>query len=159
MLAQTTASSWKLVDVMQSLCLSNYGKGTYLAQIQAILDLFMTIWQAQSKDQELTKNLNKFSSDEFHNFRISDDGLFRFQNQIWVPVAVRMDVLKDAHASKLSIHPENTKMYRDLKRQYWWSGMKDIVDYIFRCLTCQMVKAEHQKPGSLLQDLPIPKWK
>jgi len=51
-------------------------------------------------------------------------------------------------------------MYRDLKTHYWWPGMKrDIAKYVARCLTCQQVKAEHQKPGGLLQPLPIPVWK
>jgi len=47
-----------------------------------------------------------------------------------------------------------------LKTHYWWPGMKrDIAEYVARCLTCQQVKAEHQKPGGLLQPLPIPIWK
>ena len=36
---------------------------------------------------------------------------------------------------------------------------KDISDYMSKCLTCQQVKAEHQVPSSLLNPLPIPKWK
>ena len=36
---------------------------------------------------------------------------------------------------------------------------KDIAGYVFRCLTCQQVKTEHQRPAGLLQPLPIPKWK
>ena len=36
---------------------------------------------------------------------------------------------------------------------------KDIADYVSRCLTCQQVKAEHQRPAGLLQPLPILEWK
>ena len=36
---------------------------------------------------------------------------------------------------------------------------KDIAEYTSRCLTCQQVKAEHQKPAGLLQPLPVPEWK
>ena len=51
-------------------------------------------------------------------------------------------------------------MYRDLKRSYWWNGMKkDIADFIARCLVCQQVKAEHQRLVGLLQRIPIPEWK
>ena len=36
---------------------------------------------------------------------------------------------------------------------------RDIADFVAQCLTCQRVKTEHQKPGGLLQPLPIPVWK
>ena len=36
---------------------------------------------------------------------------------------------------------------------------KDIVEYVARCLNCQQVKYEHQRPGGLLQQMTIPKWK
>ncbi|GJR56078.1 putative reverse transcriptase domain-containing protein [Tanacetum coccineum] len=36
---------------------------------------------------------------------------------------------------------------------------KDIAVYVSRCLTCLKVKAEHQRPSSLLQQPEIPKWK
>ena len=36
---------------------------------------------------------------------------------------------------------------------------RDVVDYVAKCLTCQQVKAEHQRPAGLLQPLDIPEWK
>jgi hypothetical protein len=36
---------------------------------------------------------------------------------------------------------------------------KEIADYVRKCLICQQVKAERQKPSGLLQPLPIPEWK
>ena len=36
---------------------------------------------------------------------------------------------------------------------------RDVAEYVSRCLTCQQVKAEHQRPGGLLQPLSIPVWK
>ncbi|CAL8155924.1 unnamed protein product [Prunus armeniaca] len=51
-------------------------------------------------------------------------------------------------------------MYLDLKRNFWWNGMKrDIEKFVARCLTCQQVKAEHQKPSGSLQPLPVAEWK
>ena len=50
-------------------------------------------------------------------------------------------------------------MYRDMRRNYWWPGMKsDIAEFVKRCEICQQVKAEHRKPGGLLHSLPIPEW-
>ncbi|GKB96546.1 putative reverse transcriptase domain-containing protein [Tanacetum coccineum] len=68
--------------------------------------------------------------------------------------------MDDAHKSKYYVHPRADKMYYDLRDRYWWPGMKkDIAMYVSRCLTCLKVKADHQKPSSLLQQPKIPEWK
>ena len=73
---------------------------------------------------------------------------------------LRESILIEAHKSKFVVHPGSTKMYQDLKRQYWWEGMKrDVASFVAKCIVCQQVKAEHQRPSGLLQPLPIPEWK
>ena len=50
-------------------------------------------------------------------------------------------------------------MYHDLKEHYWWIVMKrDVASHVSKCLHCQHVKTEHQRPAGLLQPLPIPEW-
>ena len=36
---------------------------------------------------------------------------------------------------------------------------KDVAQFVSKCLTCQQVKAEHQRPVGLLQPLHMAKWK
>jgi len=36
---------------------------------------------------------------------------------------------------------------------------RDVANWIAKCDVCQLVKAEHQVQGGLLQSLPIPEWK
>ena len=36
---------------------------------------------------------------------------------------------------------------------------RDVAEFVTRCLVCQQVKAEHQRPSETLQSLPIPEWK
>ncbi|GKD60366.1 putative reverse transcriptase domain-containing protein [Tanacetum coccineum] len=68
--------------------------------------------------------------------------------------------MDEAHKSKYFVHPGADKMYYDLRDRYWWPGMKkDIAEYVSKCLTCLKVKAEHQRPSSLLQQPKIPAWK
>ncbi|GJS45738.1 putative reverse transcriptase domain-containing protein [Tanacetum coccineum] len=53
------------------------------------------------------------------------------------------------------------KMYQDLKKLYWWPNIKAIIaKYVGKCLTCFRVKAECQKPSSLLvqPEIPMGKW-
>ena len=69
-------------------------------------------------------------------------------------------ILHEAHSGCLQVHPGSTKMYNDLKKIYWWNGMKrDISEFIAKCLICQQVKAEHQVPSGLLQPVMVLEWK
>ena len=82
--------------------------------------------------------------------------------RIWVPITgnLRKTILEEAHKSKYAMHPGCDKMYKNLRSNYWWIGMKkDIALYVAKCLTCSQVKAEHQKPSGLLQQLELPVWK
>lgn len=47
---------------------------------------------------------------------------------------------------RYSIHPQLTKMYRDLREVYWRNGInKDIAGFVAKCQNCQQVKVEHKK--------------
>ena len=51
-------------------------------------------------------------------------------------------------------------MYQDMKKLFSWPRMKkDIAEFVSKCLTCQRIKVEHQRPFGPLQPLDIPKWK
>ncbi|GKF31222.1 putative reverse transcriptase domain-containing protein, partial [Tanacetum coccineum] len=93
--------------------------------------------------------------------RKSDKALY-YLDQIWVPLTgeVRTLIMNEAHKSRYSVHPGADKMYYDLKDMYWWSRMKKYIAlYASKCLTCSKIKAEHQSPSGLLQQLEIPEWK
>ena len=73
---------------------------------------------------------------------------------------LRKHILAKAHNSRYSIHRGATKMYRNLRKVYWWNDMKrDIADFVSKCPNCQQVKVEHQKPGGMTQEIDIPTWK
>ena len=73
---------------------------------------------------------------------------------------LREEILREFHYSHFVVHPGGTKMYRDLRRQYYYSGMKRHVgDFVRQCLMYQQVKAEHQKSVGLLQPLEVAEWK
>ena len=54
------------------------------------------------------------------------DGVLWFKKRLCVPKQghFRRTILDEAHNSAYSIHPGTTKMYLDLKEEYWWNGMK-----------------------------------
>jgi hypothetical protein len=74
--------------------------------------------------------------------------------------AIKKKILDEAHTSRYSIHPGSTKMYHDLRQQFWWTRMKhETTRYVSECDTCQKVKADYMKHGGLLQPLSILDWK
>ena len=73
---------------------------------------------------------------------------------------LKKEIIEEAHSSAYAMHPGSTKMYHTLRKHYWCRGMKkDVAEFVYRCLICQQVKAEYQRPTGLLQSLPIPQWK
>ncbi|KAI3732807.1 hypothetical protein L1987_64016 [Smallanthus sonchifolius] len=46
--------------------------------------------------------------------------------RVWIPMSgeLRTKILDEAHKSRYSIHPGTNKMYQDLRKEYWWPGMK-----------------------------------
>ena len=95
-------------------------------------------------------------------FQIKDDGVIVRGSRMCVPEIgeLKREIMEEAHSSTYAMHPDSTKMYNTLREHYWWKGMKkEIEDFVFRCLTCQQVKAKHQKPAGKIQPLPIPVWK
>ena len=57
---------------------------------------------------------------------IHADGSLRYGGRVVVPqlTDLREKILKEFHYSRFVVHSGGTKMYRDLLRQYYWSGMK-----------------------------------
>ena len=71
------------------------------------------------------------------------DGSLRYRGRVVVPqlTDLREEILREFHCSRFTVHPGGTKMYQDLRRQYYWSGMKRHVgDFVRRCLTCQQME-------------------
>ncbi|KAK8916356.1 hypothetical protein KSP39_PZI022892 [Platanthera zijinensis] len=117
--------------------------------------------KAVTQDPMFLKILEKVKNGQSIAFT-EHDGLLFLNGRLCIPHvdALRSEILYEVHNTTYSIHPGRTKMYQDLKQDFWWPGMKtDVVQYIAKCRTCQLVKAEHQKPGGYLQSLPIPEWK
>ena len=85
-----------------------------------------------------------------------------FKDIICVPdnADIKKDILLEAHTTLYALHPSTTKMYKDLKKHYWWPGMKnDIVEFVAKYLTCQQIKAKHQRLAGILESNQVTQWK
>lgn len=139
-----------------------HGQADVLAHLTVQPTLIDRVKVAQKNDIELNKIREDVSKGHKPGFRLDNgDGLWLGQ-RLCVPAdeELKAEILREAHESSYSMHPGSTKMYRDLKQSFWWRNMKrDIAAFVSRCLVCQQVKIEHQRPAGTLQTLPIPQWK
>ncbi|GJR79527.1 putative nucleotidyltransferase, ribonuclease H [Tanacetum coccineum] len=124
--------------------------------------LLMRIKEAQKDDGELWAIMQNLEDGKQDEFWLDEYGVLWCGDRLCVPddTNIQEELLSEAHSSPISIHPGSTKMYRDLKQNFWWNGMKkDVAEFVLKCLTCQQVKIEHQRASGLFQQLEIPVWK
>ena len=93
--------------------------------------------QAQRKDTKLEGMRTPIMvGDEVEGWSIHSNGGIYFFNKLCLPKEAqeKEEVMKEAHQSRFTIHPGQTKMYHDLRRQCWWQGMKwDIAEFLSKC--------------------------
>jgi len=85
-----------------------------------------SIKEAQKTDVKLVDLMVGNTQTEDSDFKVDNQGVLRFRNWICIPDDAEMKkmILEESHRSNLSIHPGATKMYHDLKKLFWWSGLK-----------------------------------
>ena len=79
------------------------------------------------QDERLVKEIHKIMNGEIgENFSITQDEILTLRSRVCVTDVndLRKLIMEEAHCSAYAIHPESTKMYRTIKENYWWSGMK-----------------------------------
>jgi hypothetical protein len=120
------------------------------------------IRRGQKDDEKINEIRQLIVDGKGKDFREDAEGVLWFMDRLCVPdiKSIRELILKEAHETTYSIHPGSEKMYQDLKKTFWWYGMKrDIAEYVAVCDSCQRIKEEHQRPAGLLQPLQISEWK
>ena len=163
-LASIASREWQMLEIVGQFGLqySEKTQGT-LGILVATPSLLSRVIESQWQDAEIVSTRDRVqlgTGDEV--WAVHADGSLRYRRWVVVPqlTNLREEILREFHLSRFAVHPGGTKMYQDLRRQYYWSGMKRHVgDFVRRCLTCQQVKAEHQKPAGLLQPLEVAEWK
>jgi hypothetical protein len=134
----------------------------HLANLMVQSELLVRIKAAQLEDPEYAKTKQLLAESKAKKFCLKEDGLLTHFKQVCVPGigGLRMEIMSEAHHSPYIVHLRGTKMYRDVKRSYWWNNMrKDIAKFVDQWSTCQQVKAEHQRPTGTLKPLLTLKWK
>jgi hypothetical protein len=110
---------------------------------------------AQLNDEGVQLIKQKLAEDDpkYSRFHKNSKDIVWFEQRLVVPAdpEFRKEIFDKAHLSKFSMHPRSTKMYQDLRKNFWWSNMKvNIAKYVVECDTCHRVKASHLKSAGVL---------
>jgi hypothetical protein len=130
--------------------------------VEPILQDSIVMEQLHDEGIKIIKQRLAQGEEKYKCFQEDPKGILRFNGCMVVPKnhQLRKQIMDEAHLSKFAMHPSSTKMYQDLKRNFWWTRMKrEIAKYVSECDTCQRVKASHLRTSGTLQPLPIPYWK
>ena len=136
--------------------------GVIVTELVANPDLLNRVLEAQKNDEKIAAIVNQSREGKETKFTVNEDAFVYYRDQVCEPNddELKKSILEEAHSGSFAMHPGSTKMYKDLKTSYWWSGMKrDVSEFVTKCMVCQKVKAEHQVPSELLQPIKIHEWK
>ena len=125
--------------------------------------IFVEIREGQTGDVKLERIKKKLAEGKARDFKIHEDGSIRYKGRWCVPqkcTDLKRMILEEGHETSYSVHPGGDKLYKDLKKVYWWPRMKrEVAEFVEKCPTCQKVKAERKKPLGLVKPLEVPRWK
>ena len=127
-LASVASREWKMLEVVGQFRLqySEHAQGV-LGSLVATPSLLSKVIESEGQDTEISSIRDRVQSS------ISDEGWamhinssFRHRERVVVPRLknLREEILKEFHCSRFAMHQGGTKIYQDLRRQYYWSGMK-----------------------------------
>ena len=82
-------------------------------QVSISFDLYEEIKEAQQKDDQIAKNIERVQRGEIQDFIIVRD-LLRKGSRIYIPpdVELKERIMTEAHCTPYTAHPGTTKMYR-----------------------------------------------
>ena len=140
-LASIASREWRIIKTVGQFGLqyNEQAQGT-LRILVATPSLLSRVIESEGQDAEIVSIRDRVQSgtgDE--GWTIHTYGSLRYRGQVVVPqlTNLREGILREFHCSRFAVHPGGTKMYQDLRRLYYYSGMKRHVrDFVRRCLTC-----------------------
>ena len=115
-------------------------------------DLLRRIQAAYGNDEHL-------QGDRDPNLELAHDGVWRWRGRLYVPEALRIDIILEHHNPPYAGHLGVEKTLEATARTFWWPSMRaNIAAYIRHCGACQRNKPINRSPAGLLQPLPTPDY-
>jgi len=96
--------------------------GTTREETQLLIqsNLLEKVREAQKHDRLIQEVRKRIGDGKPREFSIDENDVVRFRGCLCVPQKsdVKMDILREAHRTPYTVHPGETKMYRNLKQNF-----------------------------------------
>ncbi|XP_074266890.1 uncharacterized protein LOC141590183 [Silene latifolia] len=91
----------------------------------------------QLLDPKIQERRERIGNSKMSRFSLHEDGSVRYDGRWCVPedVKMRKTIMTEAHCTPNSVHLGG-KLYKDLKKTFWWPGMKKDVAELQQIVTC-----------------------
>ncbi len=122
-----------------------------------------TIWEEQHKDPVITNTLQALAENDSplkDQYEMVEDKLYhkthlsnnQVHYRVYIPHSLVSSILHHYHANPWSAHVGIYKTYKRIHDVAFWPGMwTDIKHHVKKCVKCQTLKGENQKPVGKLQ--------
>jgi hypothetical protein len=70
---------------------------------------------------------------KYEGYSLEENGLLRYRGRMYIPENgdIRSIILKESHRALYCVHPSVKKMYADMRKLFFWVGMKrDVVHFV-----------------------------
>ncbi|WVZ66923.1 LOW QUALITY PROTEIN: hypothetical protein U9M48_016078 [Paspalum notatum var. saurae] len=115
---------------------------------------------AQKQDKGMSHIRDEINDKKKACFKLDEEGVLWFKNRLVVPkdMELRKKILDEAHTSMFTLHRQQDvpRFKAKILVDPYETGDSQIC---VECDVCKRVKADHLKPGGMLQPLNIPAWK
>ncbi|OSY80742.1 hypothetical protein BLW95_05445 [Lacticaseibacillus paracasei] len=122
-----------------------------IVELEFILE--REIKEAQKNDEKISEIRRLILDGRGKDFREDAEGVVWFKDRLCVfnVQFIRELIFKEVYETVYFIYSGSEKMYQDLKKKFWWYGMKrEIAEYVVMCDSCRRIKAEYQRLAGLL---------
>ena len=114
-------------DIPKTTFRTQYGHFKFTMMVVATPSLLRRVIVSQGQDVEkvsIKDRVQPSTGDE--GWFIHTNGSLWYRGRVVVPLLtdLREEILREFYCSRFDVHLGGTKMYCDLRRQYYWIGMK-----------------------------------
>ncbi|XP_057251739.1 uncharacterized protein LOC130591822 [Beta vulgaris subsp. vulgaris] len=156
-LSRKTSHTLSTMVVADQLCLDfqkmnlevmQYGEVEKIFSVSTIQpSMFDQIREAQLKDEKIKEKVREGHAGDFE---IHENGSLRMEGRWCIPEAcedLKFKIMEEGHNSPYSMHPGGYKLYKDLKKNFWWAR---------NCRSVDQVCSVHTYEGNMV-DGPLAK--